>query len=201
MEDTKYKEEFLNKLENKEYISKYLYQNVIDIVPNIIPKNFNLDDYNNAVLDKDYQKYKEYFDNICKDVDPNIQLDEEQIKAILADEEYTPILAGAGTGKTTTMASKVKFLVDIKKVNPSKIVVMSYTRKATEELEKRIVIDFGIPARVITFHSLELMYIREIFKEHKCYVVDTNIRNQIFCLQNQYHFIVKHIIRNTKSSI
>lgn len=167
MEDTKYKEEFLNKLENKEYISKYLYQNIIDIVPNIIPKNFNLDDYNNAVLDKDYQKYKEYFDNICKDVDPNIQLDEEQIKAILADEEYTLILAGAGTGKTTTMASKVKFLVDIKKVNPSKIVVMSYTRKATEELEKRIVIDFGIPARVITFHSLELMYIREIFKEQK----------------------------------
>lgn len=180
MEVSKYKEEFLNKLENKEYISNYLYQNIINTVPNIIPKDFNLDTYNNAVLDKDYKKYKEYFDNMYKDVDPNIQLDDEQIKAILADEEYTLILAGAGTGKTTTMASKVKFLVDIKKVNPSKIVVMSYTRKATEELEKRIVIDFGIPARVITFHSLGLMYIREIFKEHKCYVVDTNIRNQIF---------------------
>ena len=180
MEVSKLREDFLNKLQKEEYISNYLFENIKNTIPDIIPVNFNLDNYNNKVLDKEYIKYKEYFDTMYNDIDPEIHLDEEQIKAILSDEEYSLILAGAGTGKTTTMASKVKFLVDIKKVNPSKILVMSYTKKATQELEKRIVIDFGIPARVTTFHSLGFMYIREIFKEHKCYVVDSNLKNQIF---------------------
>lgn len=113
-------------------------------------------------------------------IDPNIHLDEDQIKAILTDEEYSLIIAGAGTGKTTTMASKIKYLVDIKKIPPNEILAISFTKKATEELQKRIVVDFNIPAEVTTFHSLGLMYIREIFKPHKCYVVDKNIRNSIF---------------------
>lgn len=180
MNVSKLKIEFLNKLQKEEYISNYLFQNIKNNIPDTIPASFNLDNYNNQVLNKECIKYKTYFDNMYNDIDPAIHLDEEQIKAILSDEEYSLILAGAGTGKTTTMASKVKFLVDIKKVNPSKILVMSYTKKATQELEKRIVVDFGIPVRVTTFHSLGLMYIREIFKEHKCYVVDSNLKNQIF---------------------
>ena len=78
------------------------------------------------------------------------------------------------------MVSKVKYLVDIKKVNPSSIAVMSFTRKATEELEQRLYIDFDIPASVTTFHSLGMKYIREIFYNRKCYVVDKNIQEQIF---------------------
>lgn len=171
---------FLTKLNNQEYISNNLYQTIKQQNTNIIPQNFNLENHNDIALNIAYQKYKSYFSNMYKDIDPTISLDEEQIKAILSDEDYSLILAGAGTGKTTTMASKVKYLVDVKKVNPSKILVMSYTKKATEELEKRIVIDFQIPARVTTFHSLGLMYIREIFKEHRCFVVDTNYKNTIF---------------------
>lgn len=64
-----------------------------------------------------------------KEIDDNIKLDKEQIKAILADEKFSLIIAGAGTGKTTTMASKVKYLVDVKHVDPSKILVMSYTKR------------------------------------------------------------------------
>ncbi len=171
---------FITKFNNKEYISAYLYQKVQKERPNIIPQDFNIDTYNDEVTETEYQKYKNYFDNMYKDIDDNIHLDKEQIKAILADEDYSLIIAGAGTGKTTTMASKVKYLVDIKKVDPSKIAVMSYTKKATEELEKRIVLDFGIPAKVTTFHSLGLMHIREIFKNRKCYVVDDNKKEEIF---------------------
>ncbi len=174
------KSEFLLKLKNREYISEYLYRVVKSYKLNIIPRDFNIDKYNELVLEDDYLKYKDYFDNMYKDIDPNIRLDKEQIKAILADEEYSLIIAGAGTGKTTTMASKVKYLVDIKGVDPSKIVVMSYTAKATEELEKRIVLDFNIPARVTTFHALGLMHIRNIYKPKKCYVVDNNKKEEIF---------------------
>ena len=110
MEVSKLREEFLNKLQKEEYISNYLFENIKNTIPDIIPANFNLDNYNNKALDKEYIKYKEYFDTMYNDIDPEIHLDEEQIKAILSDEEYSLILAGAGTGKTTTMASKVKFL-------------------------------------------------------------------------------------------
>lgn len=171
---------FNNKLKAQEYISKYLYELVKKTNENIIPNNFSLDEYNAKVLDRLYEKYKDYFLNMYKEIDDKIILDEEQIKAILAEEDFSLIIAGAGTGKTTTMASKVKYLVDIKGANPDNIVVMSYTKKATEELEKRINIDFGIPARVITFHALGLMYIREIFKSRKCYVVDENTKEAIF---------------------
>lgn len=131
-------------------------------------------------VDELYRKYENYFAEMYVGVDDNIKLDEEQAKAILADNESALIIAGAGTGKTTTMAAKVKYLVDIKKIVPEKILVMSYTRKATEELRRRIVIDFGIQAQVTTFHSLGMMCVREVFSDRKCYVVDTNCRNQIF---------------------
>lgn len=172
--------EFLEKIKKEEYISNNLYTNIIKTNPTIIPINFNINTYNDNILERDYIKYKDYFENMYKTIDDNIHLDKEQIKAILTDEDYSLIIAGAGTGKTTTMASKVKYLVDIKGVHPSKIAVMSFTKKATMELETRIVEDFNIPAYVTTFHSLGLRYIREIFKDKKCYVVDIEEKNEIF---------------------
>lgn len=174
------KEEFLSKINSSKYISNLLYTNIKNEFPDIIPTNFDIDEHNDKVLQREYLKYKDYFENMYKGIDDNIILDEEQIKAILADEDYSLIIAGAGTGKTTTMAAKVKYLVDIKGVHPSKIVVMSFTKKATEELEQRIIVDFGIDCLVTTFHSLGYRYIKEIFKNHKCYVVDDNLKNEIF---------------------
>lgn len=171
---------FLEKLYNKEYISKFLYELIEKSYSNIIPKDFNLDEYNEKILEKNYLKYKDYFLNMYEEIDNNIILDKDQIKAILADEDFSLIIAGAGCGKTTTIASKVKYLVDIKKVDPSKIVVMSYTKKACEELSNRIVYDLSTPVNVMTFHTLGMMYIREIFKERKCHVVDNNQREHIF---------------------
>ncbi len=124
--------------------------------------------------------YKDYFNNMFKNIDPNIMLDEEQIKAITSDDKYALVLAGAGTGKTTTIGAKVKYLVDIKNVDPSKILVMSYTKKATLELKNLIVDKFNIPSYVTTFHSLGFKYIKHIFKDHKCTIVDYNEKETIF---------------------
>lgn len=168
-------EVFLEKINNGEYISNKLYQSVKDRYT-----SFNVNKYNEKVLAKMYFKNKDYFDNMFKDVDDNIKLDYDQIKAILSEEDASLIIAGAGCGKTTTMTAKVKYLVDIKKVDPTKILVMSYTKKATLELEKRILNDFNIPAHIITFHSLGLEYIRNIFNDRKCMVVDYNDKEEIF---------------------
>ena len=76
-------------------------------------------------MERDYNRYKLYFDTRYNGVDDNIKLDKEQTNAILCDEDYSLIIAGAGTGKTTTMAAKVKYLVDIKRVHPKEILVTS----------------------------------------------------------------------------
>lgn len=170
---------FISKFNNREYISKQLYNSVKDM-NDVIPLDFNLDEYNNEVLEEQLIKYKDYFDKMYEGIDENIHLDDEQRKAILADEDISLIIAGAGTGKTTTMASKVKYLVDIKGVPPEKILVMSFTKKSTLELERRICYDFNVPAKVTTFHSLGYMYIKAIFNNRHCYIADDNIRNSIF---------------------
>lgn len=172
-------QEFINKLNTEEYISNHLFEYVQEHDSSVIPTGFNLDKYNNKVMDKLLYEYKDYFNHQYDGIS-NIKLDNEQRRAIVSDEKYALIVAGAGTGKTTTMASKVKYLVDIKRVNPEKILVLSYGRKATEELVCRINVDFEIPAHVCTFHSLGYSYIRSIYKDRKCIVVDHNKRNEIF---------------------
>ena len=174
-------EEFLSKINNNEYISNYLYEYILNNNNSIIPTNFNIDEYNNTILDKLYKENKEYFDDMYKNIDSSIHLDEEQCKAILADEKYSLIIAGAGTGKTTTMVSKAKYLIDKKNADPERILVMSYTRKATEEIANRIgeIIDNG-KVHVTTFHSLGYEYIKEIFSNEKqCVILDRNKLNEI----------------------
>ena len=189
--------EFLEKQKKGEYISTYLYESIKDELGTA----FDIDSYNEQVLEKLYEKYQNYFASMFLEIDKNICLDKEQIKAILADEDYSLIIAGAGSGKTTTMVAKVKYLVDIKHVNPSSILVMSYTKKATEELEKRIVYDFGIPARVTTIHSLGYQYIRQIFYPRRCYIVDNNLKQTIFANYFKekifpYKWKIKQIVEN-----
>lgn len=58
------KEEFIKKLNNKEYISKYLYLKVQKEIPSLIPNNFNLDIYNNEVLQATKSNIKTIF-KIC----------------------------------------------------------------------------------------------------------------------------------------
>lgn len=172
-------EELKQKLKNKDYISLRLF-NVFKNNRELFSSDFDLEKYNNSVLDRLYKDNKEYFESMYLGIDDNIKLDEEQIRAILADEDYALIIAGAGTGKTTTMTSKVKYLVDKKGVDPKKILVMSYTKKATMELEERIVDKFNIPACVTTFHSLGYKYIKQIFNNRKCIIIDSNDRENIF---------------------
>ena len=98
-----------------------------------------------------------------KEIDSNIVLDEEQRKAILIDEDYSLVIAGAGSGKTTTMAAKVKYLVDKCEVDPKKIILLAFTNKAALELSVRINEDFKLNVEVLTFHKLGMKFLRKKF--------------------------------------
>lgn len=118
---------------------------------------FERNDLNNKYIKENLIKLKDYFDNMYKNIDNNVLLDEEQRIAILTDEDYNMIIAGAGSGKTTTITAKIKYLVDIKKINPKDIVVISFTNKAVDELKQRINNDFKIDCLITTFHKFGLL--------------------------------------------
>ncbi len=125
--------------------------------------NFNyMKSHNFFYIQFALEKYKNYFENIYIEVDPNIHLDINQKKAILVSPKNELIIAGAGSGKTTTVAAKIKFMVDILKVNPDDILLLSYTNEAVDEMKRIIVDKFDIKTNIMTFHKFAIILLSNV---------------------------------------
>jgi Superfamily I DNA and RNA helicases len=117
--------------------------------------------HNQTFLERHLESEKDYLDNILKSVDPVISLDAEQRQVVLSDEDYTLVIAGAGAGKTTTVAAKVRYLVERQHIEPEKILVISFTNKAVGELRDKINKALRIKCPVTTFHSTGYSILRK----------------------------------------
>lgn len=85
-----------------------------------------------------------------------INLNEEQAIAVNHNNGPLLIIAGAGTGKTTVVTSRIRHLILDKAIDPSSILALTFTEKAALEMEKRVDIDlpYGYTSLWIsTFHS------------------------------------------------
>ena len=151
------------------------YENILKIIQD---KNKLLKKHNRKYVDDKLVKYKDYFDNMFIDIDKNIILDKEQREAIICDEDNLLILSGAGSGKTTTIVGKVKYLIDIKRVSPKSIAVVTFAKKAKEELEDRINNKMNLNVDIYTFHSLGLKIIRN-YDNRVCDIIEDNGKYKI----------------------
>lgn len=170
----------------------------IDSLKHFLQRMHSIDDdvttHNSNHVEKALTRESAYFDNILKDIDPAIKLDEEQRRAVITDDDYCLLVAGAGAGKTTTMAAKVKYLVEKKQVNPEEIIVISYTNKAIGELRERINSRLGIPAKICTFHAFAF----EIVKRFSAEPPEINFSSYqiIFDMLEKSIFNNKQLMRN-----
>src|ERR1035437_9443214 len=85
-----------------------------------------------------------------------IKLDLHQQRAVKHGVGPLLIIAGAGTGKTTVITERIKFLVIKKKVEPSSILALTFTEKAAKEMTDRIdrAMPYGYTQMWIsTFHA------------------------------------------------
>ncbi len=78
----------------------------------------------------------------------------EQRISIIADEEATLVLAGAGSGKTSVITAKAGYLIKSKTRKPGEILLLAFAKDAAKEMSERIEERCGEPLEARTFHSL-----------------------------------------------
>lgn len=84
-------------------------------------------------------------------------LNEQQLQAVTAEKQHMLVVAGAGSGKTRVLVSRVAWLISEKQVNPYHIMAVTFTNKAANEMKDRIQQMLNINTRwmwIGTFHSL-----------------------------------------------
>ncbi len=95
-------------------------------------------------------EFVNYFDTIEEN-----PLTERQRDACITDEDNNLVLAGAGTGKTSTMVSRAGFLIKSGQARPEQILMLAFARKAADEMQERLNEKFGKTGVVAsTFHKL-----------------------------------------------
>ena len=104
-------------------------------------------------------------------IEQKIEFDEEQKKVILDDSQNCLVIAGAGCGKTTVISAKVKYLIDVKKVSPSDILVISFTNESVNDIKKQICGNLNISIAIKTFHKLGM----EIIKNKDNFKIQNNL--------------------------
>lgn len=131
-----------------------------------------INNHNTEFIKNHRKSENDYLRNILKDIDQNIVLDDEQIEVVLSDEDYTLVIAGAGAGKTTTIAGKVKYLVEKQGIDPKEILIISFTNKAVDELKERINKRLNIECPITTFHKAGYTIIKKDDSERYKIVTD-----------------------------
>lgn len=162
----------LDKLQIEKFLSRYEDVKDLQKVSSIIKK------HNDQFVVTHLKSEKLYLDNILKECDPAIALDDEQREVVLSNEDHTLVIAGAGAGKTTTVAAKVRYLVERQGITPAQILVISFTNKAVEELRDRINHRLHIDCPITTFHSVGYTILRQGNSERKK-IVDSGFMYRI----------------------
>ena len=110
--------------------------------------------HNEAIIKSRLNQNKDFFDHCL-----TYPLDGQQRRSIVSEENNCLVVSSAGSGKTSSIVGKVKYLTEKFNVNPEKILLISYTNKAAAELTDRM----DIPGlRGYTFHKLALDLIGQV---------------------------------------
>jgi len=110
------------------------------------------------------QKKSEYKDLFKKG---NITLDDDQQTAIITDDKHNLVVAGAGSGKTEVLITRIAYLIIRKsdKIKPERILALAFQSKAAGEIKERLKKRYDIDVEIRTFHSLGKKIIEDASKK------------------------------------
>ena len=130
---------------------------ILEFIAEIIKIEDYVKEHNERLLNVILDDNKEFFDTCLK-----YPLDQQQRRSIVSEEDNCLVVSSAGSGKTSSIIGKVKYLTQVKGVQPNRILLISYTNKAAAELTERLATP-GL--RGYTFHKLALDIIGKVTGE------------------------------------
>ena len=104
--------------------------------------------HNDGIITFLLDTHRDFFDHCLK-----YPLDKQQRRSIVSEEDNCLVVSSAGSGKTSSIVGKVKYLTEIKGIAPERILLISYTNKAAAELTERMATN-GLKG--YTFHKLAI---------------------------------------------
>ena len=110
----------------------------------------------------------ELFSSKEEHVEFNLELNPAQKEAVTHGGGPLLVVAGAGSGKTRVLTSRIAYLINQKAVSPFEILAITFTNKAAEEMRHRVVDLVGPVADkmwVSTFHSACVRILRQASDE------------------------------------
>jgi DNA helicase-2/ATP-dependent DNA helicase PcrA len=113
-------------------------------------------------------------------------LNEDQKKAVKTIDGPLLILAGAGSGKTTTIVSRLAYLIDHVGIPASNTLTLTFTNKAAKEMRDRalsLISENTYPPLLCTFHKFGLLFLKFnihlLKRENNFVVIDTDDKKKI----------------------
>jgi len=104
---------------------------------------------NSAFIERECVAFRALFDTL----EPYL-LTQSQRQSIITDECNNLVVAGAGSGKTTTIVGKAKYIVEKGLAKPEEILLLAFAREAKKELEERMSSRLEVQPDIKTFHAL-----------------------------------------------
>lgn len=103
--------------------------------------------------------------------------------------KYTLVIAGAGSGKTTTIIGRIKYLLE-NGTSPEEILAISFTNASVDSLKEKIKDETGLDIDVYTFHKLSLNILKDADLEYKLCKDDL----LDYLINEYFHFLIKNDI-------
>jgi DNA helicase-2/ATP-dependent DNA helicase PcrA len=124
-------------------------------------------------------------------------LNPRQIEAVKENEKPLLIIAGAGSGKTLTVASKIAHLIQ-NGINPENILALTFNQKAAEELKTRVnaMLPYSEELNISTFHSFCNQIMQENILNTKLnsnFKVITDTIQLVYITKNINTFGIQHL--------
>jgi len=146
--------------------------------------------YNNNFIERRLIEYCSFFDG--KDDNLKFGLDEDQRLAVIKDDKHNLVVAGAGSGKTSVITSRIAYLIRRNdKINPERILALAFTRNAAREMEERIKRNYGLNVKISTFHSLGWNIIKEETNKKPNLLFDGNENDQYILITDIFKNLLK----------
>ncbi|WP_317969553.1 ATP-dependent helicase [Paenibacillus sp. CCS19] len=124
-----------------------------------------------------------------------IKLNDDQVQAVRHGDGPLLTIAGAGSGKTTTLACRAAYLMQVARVSPRHLLLVTFSRKAADEMKQRLAEIPGVPLRSAqsvearTFHSFCLQLLRR-----------SGMRQAVLGDDGQQRITIKRLLRESGTS-